>query len=155
MTTAATWWAQLVTHPSTPHLEWLGPFLDVRRIARAQASWNHLWGHEVESREVPREWIRWAVEWLQGLRTVTPGTPIDNQIAVYHYDADVFVTGDKVFADIVNKVRKEAPAPVAAASRVRPGSDLVPAVISLLEKGGDPLSRPALGSVAASASTRA
>lgn len=26
VTTAATWWAQLVTHPSTPHLEWLGPF---------------------------------------------------------------------------------------------------------------------------------
>jgi hypothetical protein len=130
--TATTWWALLVTNPSSPCLDWLAPFLDIRRIAGEQASWNHLWGHEVATEEVPRAWLRWAVGWLQGLRRVTPGTPGDNQIAVYAYEADVFVTTDNTFADIMTKVRSEAPTAVAASCRVPHGPDVVQAVIAAL-----------------------
>lgn len=108
------------------------PFVDVQRIAREPASWNHLWLHEVDVEEVPREWLRWAVGWLQGLRKVTPGTPGDNQIAVYTYEADVFVTTDGGFADILNKARIDAPAPVAVAHRLRSGVDPVETVSALL-----------------------
>ena len=107
--------------------------MDVRRIACAEASWNHLWLHEAETDEVPREWLRWAVGWLQGLRRVTPGTPGDNQIAVYTYEADVFVTTDGGFAEIINKVRAEAPAPVAVAHRLGSGVDAVQTVTALVE----------------------
>jgi hypothetical protein len=122
-----------VVDPSfQPHLDWLGPFLDLQRVAHEQASWNHLWLHEVQTEELPREWLRWAVGWLQGLRRVTPGTPGDNQIAVYTYEADVFVTTDGGFADILNKARMDAPAPVAVAHRLPSGADPVETVIGLL-----------------------
>lgn len=122
-----------MTRPSAPSLDWLGPFLDVARIASEQGSWNHLWGHEVVTEEAPREWLRWAVGWLQGLRKVTRGTPGDNQIAVYSYEADVFVTTDGTFADIVNRVRTEAPIAVATAYRVPHGPSIVQPVLSLLQ----------------------
>lgn len=132
--TAATWWDQLVTQPSIPHLDWLAPFLDVARVARERGSWNHLWWHEVEAQEAPREWLRWAVGWLQGLRRVTSGTPGDNQIAIYTYEADAFVTADKAFADIITKVRGDAPAPIAIAHLIRPGPGSVEAVLGLMQE---------------------
>ena len=78
-------------------------------------SWNHLWLHEVEIDEVPRAWLRWAVEFLQGLRKVTSGTPVDNQISTYLIDADVFLTSDRAFVDIVTKVREASIVAVAGA----------------------------------------
>lgn len=131
---ATSWWTYLVAQPSQPYLDWLGPFVDLPRLAQERASWNHLWGQEVEARELPREWMRWAVGWLQGLRRVTAGTPGDNQIALYTYDADVFLTADRTFADILGKVRREAPAPVAVPHRVRTGPDGLEEMLTLIEQ---------------------
>jgi hypothetical protein len=52
---------------------------------------------------------------VQGVRKVTPGTPGDNQLSVYCSEADVFVSGDSTFVDITDRVRRDAPAPVAEA----------------------------------------
>jgi predicted nucleic acid-binding protein len=122
------WWRALVARPDQPQLDWLGPFIYVQAVSRAHADWNRLWFYEVTRAELPREWARWAVMFLQGLRKVTPGTPADNQIAVYAYDTDLFVSGDGAFVDIVNKVRPEAPAPWAPAHRADPSRDPVEAV---------------------------
>jgi hypothetical protein len=128
---AAQWWDQLIAQPSAAHLDWLTPFLDRRAIAGARGSWNHLWYHELDRAEVPREWLRWAVGWLQGVCKVTPGTPGDNQISVYSYEADVLLTGDRAFADIINRVRVDAPMPVCLAERLMPGTDPVDVIIAV------------------------
>ena len=47
---------------------------------------------------------------LQGLRKVTSGTPGDNQIALYCFHADAFVSADGALVDIINKARPEMPA---------------------------------------------
>jgi hypothetical protein len=107
--TATHWWHGLILRPKGAYRDWLNPFLDLGRIAEEFASWNHLWLHEADLGEVPREWIRWAVGFVQATRKVTPGTPVDNQIATYLPDADVFVTGDRALAHIIAKVREEAP----------------------------------------------
>jgi hypothetical protein len=129
---ATGWWDALVTQRSKPHLDWLAPFVDVPRFAREHRSWNQLWSTEVEPHELPRAWMRWAFGWLQGLRKVTPGTPADNSIALHTYEADVFITGDGAFADILEKLRDEAPAHVAAVHRARSGTAGVDAVLELV-----------------------
>jgi hypothetical protein len=132
ISSATAWWVNLVVRRHETYLDWLGPFVDLGRISAARASWNQLWASEVTVEDVPREWLRWAVRWLQGLRRVSPGSPGDNQISIYAYEADLFATTDKTFADILDKVGREAPQPMAVAVRVPSGAEAVDIVIQLL-----------------------
>ncbi len=126
------WWGDLVEGRSQASLDWLGPFVDRDLILRQRSSWNHLWFHEINVEEVPREWMRWAVRFLQGLRKVTRGTPGDNRLAVYGFEADGIVTGDGTFVDIMNRARLDAPKPVAYAYRLPESVDPVDTIV----KGG-------------------
>jgi hypothetical protein len=125
------WSRSLALGRQHPALDWLGPFVDLRRIAEERRSWNHLWLHEVDVKELPLEWMRWAVSVLQGVRKVTPGTPGDNQLSVYCYEADLLVSADKAFVEIINRVRQDAPAPVAEARLVRRGEDPLKRIVSM------------------------
>ena len=66
-----------------------------------------------------------------GVRKVTRGTPGDNQLSVYCYEADVFVSGDSTFVDIINRVRRDAPAPVAEARVLQANDDPLGAIVDL------------------------
>jgi hypothetical protein len=116
---AGLWWSSLVPDGRAAYRDWLAPFLDLGAVASSEASFNSLWLYELDRHEVPREWLRWAVVQLQSVRKVTPGTPGDNQIATYAYDCDVFVTGDKAFVAILDRIRPHAPKPVAHGRRLR------------------------------------
>ena len=130
---AADWWWRAITRREVaPVVDWLHPWIDSAAIATQPDSWGRMWLHEADAAEVPREWIRWAVRFLQGTRGVTAGTPVDNQIASYLYDADLFVSGDKTFVDIIRKVQPEAPATVADAHRLRREEDVVDRIIDLV-----------------------
>ena len=121
----ARWWEHLIAHPDQPVLDWLGPFVDVSVIARSFESWNHLWLHEVTIAELPREWLRWAVMVLQSVRRVTPGTPGDNQIALYAYEADLLLSADAGFVDIINRAGESPPQRLAPARVILTGIDPV------------------------------
>lgn len=123
------WWRGLVLGLSQAALDWLEPFVDRTRITPHRSSWNHLWYHEAATDELPREWMRWAVSFLQGVRKVTPGTPGDNQLSVYCYDVDGLISCDRTFVDIINRVAAEAPRPVAQAYRLQNSADPVDVVI--------------------------
>jgi hypothetical protein len=92
-----------------------------------------MWLYEVGRTDAPREWMRWAVSFLQGLRKVTAGTPADSQIALYAYEADVFLSGDKGLVDIINTVRGDAPAPTARAQRILSDADALGQIEAVLE----------------------
>jgi hypothetical protein len=124
-------WPSLALGRQEPALDWLGPFVDLRRVDTDRRSWNHLWLHEVDVNELPREWIRWAVSFLPGVRKVSPGTPGDNQLSVYCYDADLFVSADKAFAEIINRVRRDAPARVAEARLLSRHGEALESVVSM------------------------
>jgi hypothetical protein len=128
------WWAGLLGRTQQAYVDWTEPFLDLRAIGAARASWNHLWLHEVHSSEVPREWLRWGVGLLQGTRSVKGGTPGDNQIATYLVDAEKFVTADKVFADIARVVARDAAFPVAETHLLRTPEDPMSVILAVLAR---------------------
>lgn len=131
-----TWWHVLVDEPRQPYLDWIGPFLDFPAIGQSFESWNRLWLHEVSVEELPRDWLRWAVMLLQSVRKTTPGTPADNQIALYAYQADVFLSGDKAIVEIVNRARTSAPMPLAVAQVMTPAADPVRQVGNVIRRLG-------------------
>jgi hypothetical protein len=130
------WWHGLVGQRQRAYVEWTEPFLDLAAIRRSAASWTHLWFHEVETTEVPREWLRWAVRLLQSTRTVTAGTPGDNQISSYLLDADGFLTADRAFADIVARVHDAGVFATARPHLVTTPDDPITALNSVLARDG-------------------
>lgn len=44
--------------------EWIDAEIDVAAMMSDAASMNHLWLHEMDPRDVPRQWLRGAFEFL-------------------------------------------------------------------------------------------
>lgn len=113
---AQRWWTELVLRRNQTFLDWLEPWLDLERIRSEPASWVSFWTREVSKEHMVRQWIRWAMTEVQAVQKVTAGTPVDNQIATNLVDFDVFVTGDRRFAQGIDLMRPYSPAPLAQAS---------------------------------------
>ncbi|MGE0315930.1 MAG: hypothetical protein AB7P21_30305 [Lautropia sp.] len=116
--------------------DWLEPFIDFHHIQYPDASWYQFWLDDVRETTLPREWLRWAVPFLQGMRKVTDGTPGDAQLAIYLVDADLLVTADRAFAEIVDRVREEAPFPLAQTLLLPAGTDGVNMLLMHLSSEG-------------------
>ena len=129
---ASIWWEGLFNRSSSAYLDWLGPWLELEVIRQDQASWTHMWLHELDVVAMSRVWIRSAFGLIQSARSVGSGSPIDNQISGYLLDCDSFATADKVFASIAEQVRSLAPFPMADSHLLPAGSATGPALIAML-----------------------
>lgn len=110
------WWQNLVLRKSVTALDWLEPWLNLDKIRNDRESWISFWTREASERRLVREWIRWAMTEVQALHKVTNGTPVDNQIATYLVDCDLFVTSDRGFVNCIDLLRNHAPEPLAQTS---------------------------------------
>ena len=71
-------------------------------------------------------------EIMLALRRVTPGTPCDAQLGTYLTQCDEFVTADRALADIVERVRSQAPFRMGSVSLLPAGAECCPALFALL-----------------------
>lgn len=126
---AALWWDALAVMRHPAYLDWLGPLLDLAEIHKSRKSFNEFWLYEVGVEELPREWLRWAIRFLHGLRKVTPGTPGDVQISLYACAVDVVVSGDRTFIDVLNKAGVEAPSEIGRGMVISQDEELPAAII--------------------------
>jgi hypothetical protein len=106
---------------ASPVREWLDSEIDVAAMLTNLTSMNRLWLHEMNSKAVPRQWLRGAFEFLQAWHKVTDGTPNDSRLATHLMEVDRFITADRNFARFAERCSVEAPFPTAVAYRV-PGS---------------------------------
>jgi hypothetical protein len=88
--------------------EWLESWIDLPSIRNNLSSFAKFFLYETDTSHLPREWLRWAFRTLQATRKVSPGTPVDNQIGSYLVDADIFMTADKIFVSIIERIAAEA-----------------------------------------------
>jgi hypothetical protein len=117
---------------SHPFIDWLGNEVDLAKARTSPVDWNRLWLYEVDANRMPRHWLRWAFERLQSLKKVTDGTPCDAQLATYLTQCDWFITADQNFADMLRRVREEAPFDVALAKLVPGGPGGVESLLASL-----------------------
>ncbi|MFC5500680.1 hypothetical protein ACFPJ4_00345 [Lysinimonas soli] len=90
-----------------PDNDWLAAWLKVDEIDRSD--WATFWMRDVDQERVPLNWLRWAFGHVQSTRATNAGTPVDNQIATYLPESDVFVTADRVFASCIAAVSPHSP----------------------------------------------
>jgi hypothetical protein len=123
--------------------EWLGPWVNLSEISRNESPWIRFWVYEVDRDRMPLHWLAWAFPIATATRKVTRGTPVDCQIGLYLPACEFFVTGDRVFGEIVDKVRRWSPVRLGEV-RILPGGregalELVRFVGSLRESAKDPV----------------
>lgn len=127
------WWHDLIAAPTGAMHDWLAPWLDLSYIRTHRSDWVSFWTREVEKGNLPRDWIRWAMTEVQAVKKVTPGTPVDNQIATYLFDFDMFVTGDRAFIDCVEAIRPHAPRALAETSVLPAGAAAVDRLLEVID----------------------
>ncbi|MGN7251921.1 hypothetical protein [Arthrobacter sp. SAFR-014] len=129
------WWEELFPRRhSSAYFEWMTPRLKVDLIATQRAEWVTFWTRDASVNDLPRQWIRWALNYAQRTRKTTPGTAVDNQIGVYMADCDYFVTSDKALIDCIDKIRDVSPVPLASCRRLPGGPGAVPALLNVIEE---------------------
>ncbi|WP_404303077.1 hypothetical protein [Alicycliphilus denitrificans] len=117
---------------ASPVREWIDTEVDVAAMMFDPASMNRLWLHEMDPRNVPRQWLRGAFEFLQAWHKVTDGTPGDSRLATHLVEVDQFVSADKNFIRCADRCRDEAPFSIAHARRVSGGRDGVDQLLALV-----------------------
>ncbi len=120
---------------ASPVREWIDAEVDVAAMMSDAASINRLWLHEIDPRNVPRQWLRGAFEFLQAWHKVTDGTPGDSRLATHLAEVDQFISADKNFVRFAERCRNEAPFRLAQGKGIsggRVGVDELLALVSAL-----------------------
>ncbi|MEU5273300.1 hypothetical protein AB0G77_33225 [Streptomyces hygroscopicus] len=118
------------THEEATYADWVGARVDLRAMCASREAFNRFWLYEVERAYMPRNWLRWAADTVQMDMKVTDGNPIDVQHVSYLPDCDAFLTADKNFVRVLDRIAEQAPVPVGRAHRVEPAA-------SRRHRGGD------------------
>lgn len=127
---AFTTFEQHIMQPDNPYRDWLQPFLKVHPSQIPMPLWLNFWLIQADMRAVPRQWLRWAFEYLQAYQKWSTGTPGDAQLASYLVEADYLVSSDKRLIELTNRVQAQAPFHVAQGHLVRAGDAAVEDLIA-------------------------
>lgn len=119
---------------ASPYREWIDCEVDVFAMLYDEASMNQMWLHELDPRNVPRQWLRGAFEFLQGWFKVTDGTPCDSALAGFLVDADFTLSADKNFIRFADRCHREAPFTTAQAQVISGSASGVQELIDFLRQ---------------------
>lgn len=117
-----------------PDNDWLAPWLRIDEIS--PGAWAQFWSRDVERDRLPLNWLRWAFGHVQSTRATNAGTPVDNQIATYLPESDVFITADRAFAGCIAVVSPHSPVQLAEAVVVPANAGAVDATFAQLSRLG-------------------
>lgn len=93
----------------TTYADWISPYVSLSKLASDKADFNRFCFYEVDAVNVPRIWIRNALDWVHLNWKVAPSAGWDNAHAAYTVDADIFLTADKRLTWALAAAREIAP----------------------------------------------
>lgn len=115
--------------PIHPYREWLKGSVNLIKMLSEEQSMREFWLSDVDLKRMPRNWLRWAFEFLQAMHKVSDGTPGDCQLGTYLLDVDLFISADRVFVEVAERCRRDAPFPIARCVRIPGGPQGVEATL--------------------------
>lgn len=103
--------------------DWLRATVDIDRMILDHKGFADFWLREVDASRMTRTWLLWAVNTLQLKVKLGSGNAGDAQHAQHLVDADLFLTADARYANVLRSVAVLAPRAVAEIRRVPAGRD--------------------------------
>ncbi|MFC4586013.1 hypothetical protein [Sphaerisporangium corydalis] len=110
-------------HPGEPFADWIGIYVDLHKLRMQRRDLGSMLLYEVEPSAMKRNWLRWAVDFTQPAMRIGSGNPGDNQLSAYLFDADIFITADKRFAQILRELRPVSPVTFAMPKYLNPSAE--------------------------------
>jgi len=89
--------------------QFLESYLDVRKATADPNDFRRFWFDELRPNDVKRDWLRAAVDYAQIGFQVKESNARDQQHCSYLLDADLFLSADKRFVEVLKTVRGYAP----------------------------------------------
>lgn len=127
-------WSNMLQNKSA-FSQWVGCDLEINLLLNYYTSdFIKFWEFEVQVDAVPREWLRYALYVLQSEHKVTNGNPTDSAIATHLYDVDFFISADKNFVAMANKIQGEAPFKTAHGFLISAGKDGMDQLFQIISK---------------------
>jgi len=84
--------------------DWCEPLIKIRDFLGDEKEYFSFWLDESKVERMPRNWLRWAVNFLQPFRKLGAGNPYDGQHSAYLVDADLFFTSDKRYFECLQTI---------------------------------------------------
>ena len=106
------------------YADWFELFVDLNKVRAKSEKFGELLLYEMTGTALPRAWMRWALGMAQHAVAASSGNAVDGQLAVYLYDADLFITSDKRFHRVLEAIRPYSPRPFAAPAYLDPAKCL-------------------------------
>ena len=113
--------------------EWADAWLKLDAIRRDVGSFNEFWYYEVDVTAFPRNWLSWALYWIQLRSKLLRSNGADVQHAAYLVDADLFLSADRRFIRGLSELRESSPVRFAEPRLIPGEGSIVEAIESALE----------------------
>ncbi len=88
-------------------VDWCEPFINIKAFITDKKSFFSFWLYECMASKMPRNWLRWAMDFLQPIRKIGLGNAYDCAHSSYLVDADFFFTSDKRYYDCLQIIYDE------------------------------------------------
>ena len=110
-------WHQLAVVPGraifskedTTFADWVSAYINLSQLRSSPEDFTKFWLYDIDRDALPRNWIRWAVNFMQLEFKVTPGNPADEQHSTYLVDGDLFLSADARYVSVLKLVREDSP----------------------------------------------
>jgi hypothetical protein len=106
------------TREDTTDADWIGAYVDLDKLSKDRADFNRFWYSEVAVSNMPRNWLRWAIDVAQWERRISSSNPGDAQQGSWLVDCDIYLTADRRFADVLRMIAPHFPGSSIAAVRL-------------------------------------
>jgi hypothetical protein len=94
-------------------VDWTDPWITIDAFLEDKKRLYKFWLEEVEISRMPRNYTRWAMNFLQPLRKIGSGNSLDVQHSAYLIDADIFFTCDRRYYDCLKIIYNDRVVPIA------------------------------------------
>jgi len=99
----------VITKEDTTYADWVGSYVELSRLRSSHTDFTRFWLDDVALSSVPRNWLRWAVNFAQSNYKITGGNPSDEQHSAYLLDCDLFLSADAAYIRVLELVREDSP----------------------------------------------
>lgn len=86
---------------------WLDPWIKMNDFINDKEKYYDFWLKEVEIANMKRNWIRWAIRFVQQFKKILPSNPYDEQHISHIVDIDLFLTSDKKLYSCLDIIKKQ------------------------------------------------
>lgn len=96
-----------IGHNGRTVVDWCEAWINIPEFLKDEAAFCQFWLEQVETKNMPRNWLRCAVRLLQPFRKISEGNPYDEQHSAYLVNTEIFYTCDRRYYQTLQTIHND------------------------------------------------